>query len=230
MTIEQRLANLRADWIDETTLKVIYGLNLANQALERDIIRWAKLLRRPRDVIKLGRISRFLLETYFQHKKLLPARWAEVRIGMAHDSFEEMTQVIEDRGLAEGFRTDAGLVPEAIDRLLIQILPPLQGRIFSDHDNFCRRLHEAIESEWGLRIEPSHCVTAVALKEPDYSYAFCMLTDQPVGVRYRVWLDLGKPMNLPPDTCSYLAYSQNQVLLESALLGSAPELPAALEK
>jgi hypothetical protein len=228
MTIEKRLADLRSDWIDESTLKAIYGLDLTNQAFERDLIRWDRLLRRPRDVLKEGKIRRFALETYFQHKKLMPARWAGARIGMDNHSFDEIIQVVEERGLSEEFRTNTGLVSEAIDRLLIQILPPLQNRIFSDHDNFCRRLHEVIKDEWGLAIQPLHCVTAVALKERDYSYAFCMLTDQPVGLRYRVWLDLGKPMNLPPDTCSYVAYFDNQALLASALLGSQPERPAAL--
>jgi hypothetical protein len=231
--LDQRIAQLKNDWIGPSTLAAIYGLTLPE--LERDSIRWGRLQRRPREVIRGDQVSRFALESYFQQRKVLPIKWAAAKLGMAEASLVNAIAALEASGRVDRVRADSGnLLPEDIDRIFIGALPPLQNRIFGKHDDFCRRLHEAISNELGPHlegpIEPLHCVTARRLHpdDPDFAYAFCVITDAPIGLRYRIWLDFGKPFNLTPDMCSFVAYSENTDLLRHYLMQQAPELPASL--
>lgn len=231
--LDQRIAQLKNDWIGPSTLAAIYGLTLPE--LERDFIRWGRLQRRPREVIRGDQVSRFALESYFQQRKVLPIRWAAAKLGMTETSLQNAIGALEASGRMDKLRPDSGnLLPEDIDRILIGALPPLQNRIFGKHDDFCRRLHEAIANELGPHlegpIEPLHCVTARRIQpdDPDFAYAFCALTDAPIGLRYRIWLDFGKPLNLTPDMCSYVAYFDNRELLQPNLMQQEPGRPASL--
>lgn len=239
MNVPQQLAALEAqkheNWIDDSLLRTIYGLRLGSP-FESDFRRWSRLLRRPLDVIKGDHVNRFALEYYFQKQKLLPSKWAAARLGMTQDSLEDALQAAARDRISTTFRTGDDLLPQDLDQIWIQILPPLQSTIFSSHNSFCRKLHEAIAIELGVSVAPEHCVTSAALGEqqmdagdgPDYSYSYCILSDQPIGIRYRIWLDLGKPINLAPDFCSYVTYFQNELLISPKLLQEAPERPAGI--
>lgn len=232
--IDQRIAQLRNDWIDESTLAAMYGLTLT-ESWQRDFIRWGRLQRRPRDTIRGNEVSRFALENFFQQQKKLPVKWAAAKLGMTALSLESAITALESSGRVDAVRAGSEkFVPENIDQTLIQALPPLQNRIFGNHDNFCGRLHEAISQELAAHlptpIEPLHCITAHRLHpaSPDFAYSFCVVTDKPTGLRYRIWLDLGKPLNLTPDTCSFIAYFEHTELLQPYLMQQAPERPASL--
>jgi hypothetical protein len=229
MNLDQRIAQLKNDWIDEDPLTSMYGLALTESVLQRDFIRWGQLQRRPRPVIRGNEVSRFALESFFQQQKQIPLKWAAAKLGMTQGSLEDVIIALEDSGRVNPVRTGSeNFVPEEIDRLFIQALPPLQGRVFGNHDSFCKRLHEAIESELRISVEPLYCVTAARLGEPDFAYSFCVVTDQPAGLRYRIWLDFKKPMNLTPDTCSYVAFFENPDRLRTYLMQEEPKKPAAL--
>lgn len=231
--LDQRIAQLKNDWIGPSTLAAIYGLTLPE--LERDFIRWGRLQRRPREVIRGDQVSRFALESYFQQRKVLPIKWAAAKLGMAAASLVNAIAALEASGRVDRVRDGSeNLVAEDLDRIFIGALPPLQNRIFGKHDDFCRRLHEAISNELGTHlptpVEPLHCITARRIQpgDPDFAYAFCALTDAPIGLRYRIWLDFGKPLNLTPDMCSYVAYFDNRELLQPYLMQQEPERPASL--
>jgi hypothetical protein len=233
--IDERIAQLRNDWIHESTLAAMYGLALTETALQRDFIRWGRLQRRPRDIVRGNEVSRFALESFFQQQKKLPIKWAAAKLGMTVASLEIAIIALESSGRVDAVRADSeNLVPEAIDRIFVQALPPLQNTIFSNHDRFCESLHKAIAEELApylpSPIEPLHCITAQRLHPaaPDFAYSFCVITDKPTGLRYRIWLDLGKPLNLTPDTCSFVAYFENTALLQPFLMQQAPEKPASL--
>jgi hypothetical protein len=231
--LDDRIARLRNDWIDSSTLAAMNGLTLPE--LERDFIRWGRLQRRPREVIRGDQVSRFALESYFQQRKVLPTKWAAARLGMTEASLQDAIAALEVSGRVDKVRDSSEhLVPEDMDRIFVGALPPLQNRTFGKHDDFCKRLHEAISNELGphlpTSIEPLHCITARRIQpgNPDFAYAFCVVTDAPIGLRYRIWLDFGKPLNLTPDMCSFIAYFENRELLRPYLMQQEPERPASL--
>jgi hypothetical protein len=240
MTVEQRIVALQArgreDWIDERTLAEVFGLSLGDRSWENDFRRWSKLLRRPVEPIRGAIVNRFALETYFHQRQVLPTRWAAARLGMSPESLESVVGAAAERGVDLTWMGSRSLIVENVDRILIQLLPPLQQTIFSSHNALCSAFHKVIDLELGVGIAPLRCVTSSALKEqqmdagdgPDYAYSFCLLTDAPIGIRYRIWLDLGKPLSLSPDFCSYVAYFAHEQLLTARLAQYPPDRPAGL--
>jgi hypothetical protein len=54
--------------------------------------------------------------------------------------------------------------------------------------------------------------------------AFDAITMDPVGLRYQVWLDTQKPVNLAPDVCSLKFYAKNEADLRPYVMkGGEPE-------
>jgi hypothetical protein len=146
--IDHRIAQLKNDWIGPGTLAALYGLTLPE--LERDFIRWGRLQRRPREVIRGDQVSRFALESYFQQRKVLPIKWAAAKLGMAEAALVNAIAALEASGRVDSMRNSSeSLVPEDMDRVFIGALPPLQNQTFGNHDDFCKRLHEAISNDLG---------------------------------------------------------------------------------
>jgi hypothetical protein len=227
---ERRIRVLQEDW-DEAMLHTIYGLELGDEDFMIDLVRWGRLLKRPRDVRRNGSLSRIALETYLSQRKLRPRRWAATRLGMTPPSLDEVLDGETAEMLPREVLFGRSLVAANLDQILIQVLPALQSRIFGDHNDFCKRLHPALGGV-GIVVKPMYCVTSKELDpaDPDYSYEYCMITDDPIGLRYNVWLDFKKPMNLAPDTCSTKAYFDpgRHPLLSPFVMGSEPQRPAGL--
>lgn len=90
----------------------------------------------------------------------------------------------------------------------------------------CIALHVAIASDLDIYFTPVSCITSEVLdpEGPDLAVAFDAITMDPVGLRYQVWLDTKKPVNLAPDVWSLKFYAQNEADLRPRVLrGSEPE-------
>ncbi|MEZ4431916.1 MAG: hypothetical protein R3F65_05840 [bacterium] len=99
----------------------------------------------------------------------------------------------------------------------------LQAVVFSDHNEFCAMLHAAISSELGLEVEALRCTTAPHFGEERFAWQYCMISQQPLSIRYEVKLNLNmKPIRLRPDVCSLLFYARNSADLSPYMLGSGP--------
>jgi hypothetical protein len=232
LTPEQvaRLAALRGSYVNQAFLEDFYGLQ-PDSALMGAFRAWAARYRRREAAEKpSGEVHRHAIETFFQTERLLPMRWAAARVGMTQRSLEEvLTQIrADDPFLPKG--PSEQLIPEQLLGNLSSYFPALRNRLFSDHHDFCRELHEAILTTMGLDVEALHCVTAKALGEPDPDYVHDVdaITLEPMGLRYQVWLDFKKPMSLRPDACSLLLYARERPLLSPYLFGSEPQIPAGL--
>lgn len=231
--IEARLALLREPLWSPRLIEDVYGLRLPDEQLLGRVRSWAARLRKPRPVEREGRIDRVLLENYFQWSRTLPNKWAAARLGMSQRSFEEVLARMEECGvfLRNTFDFSAQTVEESLIRDVRSYFPELQSRLFSDHDAWARAVHQAVESALGVAVEPIFCVTSCALGEdpPDYAHEFDIITGDPVGLRYTVWLDLGKPINLRPDVCATLTYAQHKAVMAPYLFPEAPpDLPQEL--
>jgi hypothetical protein len=101
----------------------------------------------------------------------------------------------------------------------------MRFKAFSSHSSMCRALHDAIKAELNLVVQPLLCVTSTVLdtENPDLADAFDAITLDPVGLRYQVWLDTRKPVNLRPDVCSLKFYAQHENELRAHVMkGSEP--------
>lgn len=109
---------------------------------------------------------------------------------------------------------------------LYRHLRSMRLKTFSSHSAMCRALHAAIRVELGVEVTPQLCVTSLALgeEEPDLADAFDAISLDPVGLRYQVWLETRKPVNLRPDVCSLKLYARHEDVLRAYVMkGSEPD-------
>src|ERR1700754_2050756 len=78
--VDDRIGQLRNDWIDEPTLGALYGLSLTDDVWQRELPRWSRLRRPSQPVARGNEVSRFALERFFLDEKLLPMRWAAAKL------------------------------------------------------------------------------------------------------------------------------------------------------
>ncbi|WP_437671984.1 hypothetical protein [Sorangium sp. So ce131] len=206
----QRLAELQNRFCSYELIDALYGLGAvpADDVMGRYRAWW----RRLRGVIgeHEGRIDRFWLETFFQRNKLLPRKWAAARLGMTERSFEDVLGRLDLEGVVTRTEVEplSVLVNEPQIRIFHELFEATQMRIFTSHDDRCRRVHEAIRAAYDIEVEVLHDVTSQALGEAPLkiAYEFDAITGDPVSMAYEVWLDLKKPMSLRPDCCSLKLY------------------------
>jgi len=228
-----RLAELRGPWCSQLLIRDLYGLEIERLGnLRRDFESWAAFHRRGEAILH-EQVHRYLFETFLQNSRLLPRKWAAARVGMEEASLEQVLTCLRGRGLLWPAHSTLELVSEAIDTELISLFDEFRFRTFSSHNDFCSRLHTAIKDRLDLQVVPLHCVTSQAITDDpskwDYSHEFDVVTLAPVGLRYKVWLNLGKPMNLRPDCCSTKFYAEERESLRDFLMGTQePEIPDEL--
>jgi len=223
------------DWVPFEVLRILYGISRDDEALWGGFRAWPNTLRRPREVIRPDEINRHFFETFLQQSGLLPLKWAAARLGMQDDSFNELFEALRAKGRIsepDVFFT-AQTVRESFIRSIHQIFPDLKHRVFGDYNSFCLSLHRAIKKNLKIRVKGLFCVTSRALKEEpmDFAYEFDCLNGEPVGLRYQVWLDTKKPINLRPDVCSTKLYYEHEEELKHMLFSTQkPDIPQKLRK
>jgi len=227
---EARFHQLQQSWCPAKLIEEIYGLDLRSGKLRDYFERQSSLLKRP-EILRDTQVHRYHFETTLQANQLVPRKWAAAKLGMTEASFRTMYSYLETNGLLSTFHIIPELINKYFDDEITQLFNELRFTTFANHTAFCTKIHEALSSRFGLKIEPLYCVTSEVLKEQpcDFAQVFDCITLNPVGMKYKVWLDFKKPMNLRPDYCSTLFYAQERVALEPFLAGTEkPPIPAAL--
>ncbi|MFT3768166.1 MAG: hypothetical protein QM820_22170 [Minicystis sp.] len=173
-------------------------------------------------------VHRHALETFLVQNGLVSWKWAAVYLGVAMDRMKEIVDRLEGAGVSTqiGVGVSDQVVRQREAALLFRAFPSLRHRTFSDHSRMCRALHAAVRDELQIDVAPVLCVTSTTLdpEEPDIAAAFDAITLDPVGLRYQVWLDTNKPVNLQPDVCSLRFYAKNEEELRDRVMkGSEPE-------
>jgi hypothetical protein len=232
----RRLAALKEPYFDEQMLHERYGFRLLNDtALSGAFRLWGSRIRWRRPLFNQGgaHVDHYALETFFQGARLLPKRWAAARLGMEEESLEDVMGVFrsEDPILLREPTSPNVVSEDFLDRIT-RYFPELANTIFADHDDMCSQVHEVLRTAEPFKIEvkPLLCVTSEALNEdpPNFAWEFDAITLDPIGLRYNVWLNLGKPMNLRPDACSLRFYAREREALEPFMMGSPPSIPEPL--
>ncbi len=235
---QKRFAALKHAWCGEWLIRELYGLKYADDKRLSGFFRtWASRFRRGRMVERLEngqlQVDRHELETFFQLNGVVPRKWAAVELGMTEKSFDEVIEaLIGDYALiSKSSNISPQLVVHEEATHLYKHFPDLEHKVFSSHFAMCKALHASMRNRYQIEVEVLHCVTSSQLTtdDPDLASAFDAITLDPVGLRYEVWLDFHKPVNLRPDCCSTKFYVQNEAVLKPFVMrGSEPSIPPAL--
>jgi len=227
-----RIKQLSSEFSPAPVLMELYGVTFPDQKLLGSMRAWVNRIRRNKALESTdGKISRYVFENYLQQRNLVPIKLAAYQLGMEVDSFKEVVGALEYQGHAEACFSAVSdqLVDEAVIRRFTRFFKGTAHTIFSNHTSLCSALHSSIREELGIDVEPVYCETAQELGEPDFAHEVDAITSKPIGIRFQVWLDFGKPGNLRPDACSMYFYSKNRDLLSKYLLfGREPNLPKDL--
>lgn len=224
---------LPQEWVPFEVIELLHGTKRDDAQLWGAFQAWSLRLRRPREVLRPSEVNRHTFESYLQQSRLLPEKTAAVRVGMSIDSFQNVLATLDEKGIIVVNTRDFSqqVVTESLIREFHNIFPALQNRTFGDHDDFCSRLHAAINDDLGIQVEPVYCETSEALgQEPaDFAYDYDCFTGKPIGLRYQVWLDFKKPINLRPDACSMKLYVEKEDQLKPLVFaGRVPDVPDGL--
>ncbi len=174
-------------------------------------------------------VHRHALETYLQQNGLVSWKWAAVFLGMPVDRMKEVVERLEGDGWVNDLKSPISdqVVRQREAARLHRAFPSLRNRVFGSHSADCRALHDAIRDQLNMEVDPVLCVTSVILDpdQPDVAAAFDAITLEPVGLRYQVWLETRKPLNLAPDVCSLKFYAHNDAELSPHVMrGNEPEV------
>ena len=230
---ERRFSLLQTEWCDERFIHELYGIELGKEPkFLKHFQTWVEQ-RKAVAVRTDGAIHRYRFETFLQTLKLLTKKWGSLCLGMTVASLEELLKKLNATGLVFAYypSTDpTAFVGEKIDHDILELFEEFRFRTFSDHNDFCRRLHQAIEEKYKLRVEAEFDTTCKYLftdkNRWDYAHDWDAITLEPVSLQYQVWLDLGKPMNLRPDCVSAVFYVQEMERLKGYVAGTGdPEIP-----
>lgn len=231
--IQARLTALSTPWCDLALIQELLGLDLVGDpGLVSALRAWADRFRGDAGVERsLGgrrQVDRHALETFLLQNGWVSWKWAAVHLGLD----EETLRAVVDRMRGAGAlpQLDSGISDQVVRQreasTLHRQFRSLRMKTFSSHSSMCRALHRAITEELKFDVTPLHCVTSVALgdNEPDLADAFDAITLDPVGLRYQVWLETKKPVNLRPDVCSVKFYAKHENELKPLVMkGSEPD-------
>ncbi len=225
MTIEVQIEAARNPWWEEEQMHGRFGVNPFDEAsgIPAQFKIWAASYARRGPVMKPGLIHRFEFERFLQSREVLPIRYAALHLGISVRSFQDLLAAMISQDLLaepETWSPMMGMYSTPFIRSLYKRFGRLQHKVFSSHGGFVRSLHEEVHGVLGLAVTPVHCTTSKALGEDPVEPAvdFDILTDDPIGLEYQVWLDFKKPISLRPDACSTITYLRHERVLDPYLL------------
>lgn len=221
----QRIASLaRGELQPQDFMLETYGLSAAGlKDAQQNLEKW---ITRKRASFKTAaeRTSRWAFELFYADLKLLAPKPAAARLSMTVPSLE---RVLEFAHQHLGFPMSAtgepgvGIREEFISNLY-KYFPGLATTVFGDHSHYCAALHKALKEE-GVEVDAVSDIGSLQLADApaDATYQLDIVTLEPIGVRYTVWLDFGKPMSLEPDQISIVTYAQFEDQLHSHIASYA---------
>jgi len=225
----ERFEQLQQPWMDAQYATDYYGINIAQINWLDQAQAWANTTFRSVQLLKNGAIHRYLFETYLYSFKLTPVKFAAAKLGTDVPSLNGLLSKLKESGmpLINPFDSSSQFISIAFVKDILQYFPKLSHDLFGNHDEYCRAMHNAIRSEFGIQVKKLKCQTSKALKEKNtlFAYSYDILTYMPVSIRYAISLSFGKPMSLEPDCCSAHIYYENRYILRNFLMaGYEPDV------
>lgn len=204
-------------------IKEWYGIDAsASQSFLAQYRIWAETFREDQNaVIMQGSLNRFYLELFLQHRGLVGVRAAAIQLGMDVDSLRATLNAAKNANLITD-QEAVGAFPNAHVYLASFIsefysrFPALAKFTFSSYSSFCRRFHKEIKEVLNVPVKPALCVTSLKLQEDstDFGRDLDAITEEPIGLGFKVWINTNKPIQLKPDYCSWLTYARFEGFLK----------------
>ena len=226
---KQRLSELKDPYASYELVDALYGLGSrpAEDVMGRFRV-WARRFTAQVEPERNGRIHRFLLETFFQRTKLIPRKWAALRLGMTDGSWTAVKAALFSDGLItpEELEPLTDLVREPLIHNFHEFFSDTRLKTFANNTDRCRLIHDAIDKSYDIQVVPQYCVTSQTLQESPLLFGedFDVITGDPVSVRYCVWLNTGKPNILHPDVCSLKLYVAELAELKDMAFSGAEQV------
>jgi hypothetical protein len=218
-----RIENLRADFVSGEQMRDLIGVFPRDQYTYGRFRQYATLLSKRKIAEKDSLFSRFVFEGFLQHYRLLPRRSGALQLGMTSESLGQTIEALTLKGWIDinDLTMPSDLIDESFIRSIYTLFPSMQGVLFTDHTDFCRQLHEAIRNEFKITVDTVYCTTSQARGDNPVEIAnsICVVSHQPSSIRNEIMMDFGKPISLPPDTCSRILIEQNLNDLKPFVLG-----------
>ena len=226
-----RLGELQSAWCSPQMIMELHGIPI-REPEDRFIGKcraWARShrgqqLERQED----DYVNRYVLEQFMQYEKLVSVKRAALSLGMEEDSLRRiLASMEEDFLIPNQYEYSNWVISSRFVQEIYRYFDDTRGVVFGSHNVYCKRLHIAIYKVLNIEVLSLYDTTSVLHEEhdPDYSTTLDHVSLEPVGVRYKVWLDTKKPINLAPDVCSYKIYFNNLELLEPLVVGTKPTAP-----
>jgi hypothetical protein len=228
-----RLKALMNPWCPAALVVDLLDIDLfADPKLAGAMRSWAARFRGDELVVRQTtsgpEVHRHALEAFLLQNGLISWKWAAIYYGLETQVLRDVVDRLEGVGDLVQVRSGVSdqLVRQREAASLFRAFPLLRNKVFASHDGMCIALHAAIASDLNINFTPVSCVTSAVLEPeaPDIAVAFDAITMDPVGLRYQVWLDTKKPVNLAPDVCSLKFYAKNETDLRLHVMkGGEPE-------
>lgn len=212
-----RLQSLKRHILSANDIYNHYGIDLRDS----ELVQWYKIIA-PRlgynqGIIAHDCIDRRILESVLQRTNELPLKLAAVHHGMDEDSLRKLLNWLNQMGIVQITREYKRnlFVSKDTNGKLYQWFTSLRNRTFSSHQDYCRRMHQAITDESGIIIKPVFCATGkiVDSENPPFASEYDIVSDEPISRKYELWIDFGKPLNLSPDYISIKTWIVSSFLI-----------------
>ncbi len=174
------------------------------------------------------KIHRNLFELFLQKRGLVTTRFAAVRLGMSVSSFRLALQAFRSGNYITGAEF-TGEFDDVFRSSLLDAfrkrLPELERMTFASYSGFVRMLHAELYERFHVKVEPLYDETSKALGEEPVEYAdeFDCISDEPMGLPFKINLDTNKPIQLALDACSWITYARFENILAGERLGRIDE-------
>lgn len=185
---------------------------------------WTNSFRHSQQLLNVesGQVSRSHLELFLQERELTTQRAAAVGWGMKEESFQRTWAAAKSKGFitsSEEKGEFVGIYRATLIRDFHRRFQPLKFKIFATYPSFIESLHRQIAEVLDVTVTPEFCLTAKALGRTDYARSFDIISNEPMSHLYDVWLITGKPIQLRPDSCSWLTFVKHEDVLGPLLMG-----------
>ncbi len=212
-----------------------YGLDLNNpdigtQKLLVQATIWSGTFENPSE-LGSGPYNHWHWEIFLQRRELVPITEAAAELAMSVGDFREV---------AERFKRSSGfssvgdpwanesncIVRQAFLRDFHKGFEGTRRAIFGSHSGYIQRVHEQITKQLNYTPTRTDDKTDIALQEmpPRPGYSIDCITGDAVGMGRDVFLDTGKPLQLRPDSCSWLTFAKFEEVLRPKALGSCERI------
>ena len=213
INFRERLDAVRkADW-NQTLFKEWYGCDIwSNHFFIGGQFRtWAKRALKRNDIMSANSVDRFAFEQYLRSQQWTTVQFAANHLALTVEDFQNVLQAMIDSSLIIP-RPEVlpGIYPDDFLQKLPKQLPSFRNMVYGSENSYVKEFHRAVKNDLNLTPELQSCSVCKALGyEQIAGTVRDILTFEPVGIQYSVWLDFGKPISLRPDECSELTFSKH---------------------